>query len=123
MRTDDPDQRFAAGSVLATDPADRGPLTVAAVALALGAAAGQVRRATRTGTAAEELRDTLLLTIDSADLAPLADPEEFYDHDLIGLQVATVAGEQVGAVTDVLHHGQDSARGRRAADRVRVLRS
>ncbi len=55
---------------------------------------------------AEELRGTLL-EIDSADLRPLADPEEFYDHDLIGLRVVTVAGEHVGAVADVLHHGQD----------------
>ena len=28
VRTDDPGRRFAAGSVLATEPADRGPLTV-----------------------------------------------------------------------------------------------
>ncbi len=56
--------------------------------------------------AAEELRDTLL-EIDSADLKPLTDPEEFYDHDLIGLGVVTVGGEPVGTVSDVLHHGQN----------------
>lgn len=56
-------------------------------------------------TAAEDLRDTVL-AIDSQDLAPLEDSEEFYDHDLTGLQVTTVTGDQVGTVTDVLHHGQ-----------------
>ncbi|HET9898344.1 MAG TPA: ribosome maturation factor RimM, partial [Streptosporangiaceae bacterium] len=55
---------------------------------------------------AERLRGTLL-EVDSADLGPLADPEEFYDHDLIGLTATTVRGEHVGIVADVLHHGQD----------------
>jgi 16S rRNA processing protein RimM len=104
VRTDDPDQRFAAGSALVTMPADRGPLTVAGSRWHSGRLlvrfAGYEDR-----TAAEELRDTVL-TIDSDDLDPLDDPEEFYDHDLIGLQVATVAGEPVGAVTDVLHDAQ-----------------
>lgn len=105
VRTDDPDQRFAAGSSLATVPADRGPLTVAGSRWHSGRLlvrfAGHEDR-----DAAEALRDTVL-AIDSDQLAPLADPEEFYDHDLIGLTVVTVAGEQVGAVADVLHHGQD----------------
>jgi 16S rRNA processing protein RimM len=104
VRTDDPDQRFAAGSALDTVPADRGPLTVAAARWHSGRLlvrfAGCEDR-----NAAEELRDTVL-AVDSSELAPLDDPEEFYDHDLIGLQVVTVAGDQVGAVTDVLHYGQ-----------------
>jgi 16S rRNA processing protein RimM len=55
---------------------------------------------------AETLRDTLL-EVDSEQLGPLADPDEFYDHQLIGLRVETVAGDLVGQVSDVLHHGQD----------------
>jgi 16S rRNA processing protein RimM len=35
------------------------------------------------------------------------DPDEFNDHDLIGLVAVTVTGDRVGTVTDVLHHGQD----------------
>ncbi len=104
VRTDDPDQRFTAGSTLDTVPADRGPLTVAGTRWHSGRLlvrfAGYGDR-----SAAEELRDTIL-AIDSGELAPLDDPEEFYDHDLIGLRVVTVAGEPVGAVTDVLHHSQ-----------------
>ena len=105
VRTDDPDQRFAAGLSLATVPAERGPLTVAASRWHSGRLLVQFEGyADR--DAADTIRDTLL-AIDSEQLAPLTDPEDFYDHDLIGLTVVTVAGEQVGAVADVLHHGQD----------------
>jgi 16S rRNA processing protein RimM len=105
VRTDDPDRRFAVGSSLATDPAERGPVTVAGSRWHSGRLlvrfAGVEDR-----NAAEELRDTLL-AIDSDELEQLEDPQAFYDHDLIGLQVVTAAGEPVGAVSDVLHHGQD----------------
>jgi 16S rRNA processing protein RimM len=105
VRTDDPDQRFVAGSSLATVPAELGPLTVArsrwqSGRLLVGFAGYDDRNA------AEELCNTIL-AIDSDELEPLEDPEDFYDHDLIGLQVVTAAGEPVGAVSDVLHHGQD----------------
>jgi 16S rRNA processing protein RimM len=105
VRTDDPDRRFVAGSSLATVPEERGPLTVAESRWHSGRLlvrfAGFEDR-----NAAEELRETML-AIDSDELEPLEDPEDFYDHDLIGLAVVTAAGEQVGAVRDVLHHGQD----------------
>jgi 16S rRNA processing protein RimM len=104
VRTDDPDQRFSAGSALDTVPAERGPLTVAGTRWHSGTLlvrfAGYDDR-----DAAEDLRDTVL-AIESGDLPPLEDPEEFYDHELIGLEVTTVAGEAVGTVTHVLHHGQ-----------------
>lgn len=105
VRTDDPEHRFGTGSCLAAVPAERGPLTVAGSRWHAGRLlvrfAGYEDR-----TAAQELRDTVL-AIDSDQLGPLADPDEFYDHDLIGLQVFTVAGEPVGVVGDVLHPGQD----------------
>lgn len=105
VRTDDPAARFAVGSMLITDPAERGPLTVAAARWHSGRLLVAFEGC-RDRDAAEALRDTLL-QIDSADLEPLGDPAEFYDHDLIGLHVVTVAGEAVGTVSDVLHHGQD----------------
>ena len=105
VRTDEPDVRFAPGSVLGAEPPDRGPLTVAAARWHSGrlivAFAGIGDR-----TAAEGLRGTLLI-LDSAQIPPVADPDEFYDHELIGLGVVTAAGERVGVVADVLHHGQD----------------
>jgi 16S rRNA processing protein RimM len=57
-------------------------------------------------TRAEELAGALLL-VDSAAVGTPEDPDEFNDHDLIGLVAVTVAGDRVGTVTDVLHHGQD----------------
>jgi 16S rRNA processing protein RimM len=105
VRTDDPDLRFAAGSVLATDPAARGPLTISSSRWHSGRLlvtfAGCGDR-----DSAEDLRGTLLV-MDSAEVAPTSDPDEFHDYQLIGLEVLTVTGEPVGTVTDVLHQGQD----------------
>ena len=105
VRTDEPGARFAPGSVLPTEPPERGPLTVAAARWHSGrlivAFEGVGDR-----TAAEGLRGTLLI-LDSAQITSLSDPDEFYDHELIGLGVVTAAGDPVGVVADVLHHGQD----------------
>jgi 16S rRNA processing protein RimM len=106
VRTDDPDHRFLAGTSLETVPPERGPLIVATARWHSGRL---LVRFADVGDrdAAEALRD-IVLAIDSDQLGPLADPEEFYDHDLIGLSVVTLAGEHVGSVADVLHHGQDT---------------
>lgn len=105
VHTDDPDVRFAAGSVLATEPAARGPLTVSSSRWHSGRLlvtfAGYTDR-----SQAEDLRGTRLV-MDSAEVGPSPDPEEFHDYELIGLAVQTVAGEPVGVVADVLHQGQD----------------
>ena len=105
VRTDDPAQRFAAGSVLGTDPPEAGPLTVETSRWHSGrllvSFAGIADR-----TEAESLRGAWL-TIDVADVALPQDPDEFHDHQLTGLTVVTTTGELVGTVTDVLHHGQD----------------
>jgi 16S rRNA processing protein RimM len=104
VRTDMPELRFAAGSVLGTEPADRGPLTVSAARWHAGRLLVTFRGyADR--TRAEALRGTLLV-MDSA-AAGAAGPDEFHDYQLVGLEVLTVAGERLGVVTDVLHHGQD----------------
>jgi 16S rRNA processing protein RimM len=57
-------------------------------------------------TAAGELTGTWL-SVDSSQLPRTGDPDEFRDHELIGLSVRTPDGQAVGVVTDVLHHGQD----------------
>ena len=105
VRTDDPGQRFANGSVLATDPPEAGPLTITSSRWHSGrllvSFAEVIGR-----TDAESLRG-VLLTVDAADVALSQDPDEFHDHQLTGLIVETVAGELVGTVSDVLHSGQD----------------
>jgi 16S rRNA processing protein RimM len=105
VRTDDPGQRFASGCVLATQPEAAGPLTVAGARPHGG---GLIVSFTGVSDrpAAERLRGVWLV-IDSADVPVPEDPDEFHDHQLIGLDVVTAAGRHVGTVADVRHHGQD----------------
>ena len=105
VRTDEPELRFAVGSRLDTDPVGVGPLTVAAMRWHSGAL---IVRFAGVGDrdAAAALGGTWL-TVDSATLAAPADPDEFRDHDLVGLSVRTADGTVVGTVADVLHYGQD----------------
>src|ERR1700761_1802002 len=112
VRTDDPDVRFVPGTTLATEPPDRGPLTVAAARWHSGRLIVTFE-GVGDRNAAEDLRGTVLV-LDSAEIAAPDDPDEFYDHQLIGLGVVTAAGDAVGEVTDVLHHGQDLLVVRRA---------
>jgi 16S rRNA processing protein RimM len=101
--TDDPDERFAAGTVLVTDPAGVGPLTVLESSTASGKLVvlfdGVPDR-----SAAEALRGTRL-QVEAGSRPALDDPDEFYDSDLVGLAARTVGGEDLGAVKDVLHAG------------------
>ncbi len=101
VTTDDPDGRFAAGAVLGTDPVSRGPLTVTGMrrsgpVLVIGFDGITDR------DAAETLRGTLL-TLDSATLPVPDDPDEFYDHQLIGLSVLDRSGVLLGTVVGVMH--------------------
>lgn len=105
IRTDDPGARFALGTSLVTDPEGAGPLTVETVRThsdrLLVRFAGIDDR-----DAAEALRGVILL-VDSADIPPSDDPEEFHDHELIGLAAVTADGAELGEIVDVEHHGQD----------------
>ena len=105
VRTDEPELRFAKGSRLDTDPAARGPLVVAASRWHSGQLLVRFEGITDRDAAAE-LGGTWL-TVDSATLGALDDPDEFRDSDLVGLTVRTADGTVVGAVDDVLHSGQD----------------
>jgi 16S rRNA processing protein RimM len=122
VRTDDPELRLAVGAVLATEPAASGPLTV----LRTRWHSGRLL-VTFTGiedrNGAEGLRGVLLL-VDSAELEDVTDPDEFRDHQLIGLAVVDPDGEHVGDVSDVLHAGQDllvvSGSGKRAGAEIMI---
>jgi 16S rRNA processing protein RimM len=110
VRTDEPDLRFAVGVRVDVAPSQdgdnpSGQLHVARMRWHSGqllvAFAGVTDR-----TAAGELTGSWL-SIDSSQLPAIGDPDEFRDHELIGLSVRTAAGQDVGVVTDVLHSGQD----------------
>ncbi len=101
VRTDDPDKRFADGAVVGTDPAERGPLRIVRTRWHSGRLLVTFDGVADRG-AAEALAGTSLV-VDTDDLPPLADPEEFYDHQLIGLAAITTGGEPIGTVADVIH--------------------
>jgi len=101
VRTDEPDQRYAVGSVLATDPTAVGPLTVEAVRPHQGRLlvtfGGVPDR-----DAAEDLRG-VLLCVDRDAVDEPEDPDEFHDQQLIGLRAESPAGEPIGEVVAVEH--------------------
>ncbi|MDP9846037.1 ribosome maturation factor RimM [Streptosporangium lutulentum] len=105
VRTDEPEKRFVAGAAVATDPASAGPLLIESLRWHSGTLLVRFE-GVNDRNRAEELRGTMLV-IDSADIPPSEDPDEFHDHQLIGLAVLTPDGERVGEVSDVLHQGQD----------------
>lgn len=113
VRTDDPEGRMAPGTSVRTDPPAAGPLTIADGRVHSGRLLlvfeGYADRA-----AAERLRGVLLVADVDPDERP-EDPEEFFDHQLVGLRVRTVGGEDVGILHEVLHlPGQDVLAVRRA---------
>jgi 16S rRNA processing protein RimM len=117
VRTDDPDNRFAAGSLLTGKPAKGEPAREYTIessrehgARLLLRLAGIVDR-----DAADAMRG-MLFVIDSADLPPIDDPDEFYDHQLEGLLVRTTNGREVGTVAEVLHTAAGELLAVRGAD-------
>jgi 16S rRNA processing protein RimM len=103
IRTDDPDTRFAPGTIL-RGQAKAGPDRSYTVDSARQHSGRLLVRLDGVAdrNAAESLKGTLFV-VDSADLPPIEEPDEYYDHQLEGLQVRTTAGAQVGTVAEVLH--------------------
>lgn len=108
-RTDEPDRRFADGAVLMSENkrpgADRGPvpstLTVAGSRWHSGRLLVRFEEIADRN-AAEDARGTQLSIDLDSDERP-EDPEEFYDHQLVGLRVITTEGREVGTLKEILH--------------------
>ncbi|MEU8900903.1 ribosome maturation factor RimM [Nocardia sp. NPDC048505] len=104
VRTDEPEARFAVGNTLRGRlPRDKQvrDFTIESAREHSGRllvfVAGVQDR-----TAADALRG-LLFFVNSEDLPPSADPDEYYDHELEGLTVQLTDGTLVGTVREVLH--------------------
>jgi 16S rRNA processing protein RimM len=99
--TDDPDDRFAAGARLRTEPAAAGPLTVVSARDHSGRLVVRFDGVDDRERAAA-LRGVVLL-VPAHARPPLDDPDDFYDTDLVGLRAETTDGTSLGLVTDIVH--------------------
>ncbi len=119
VRTDEPDKRYVDGVVLRVE-APRGS---SSVHRELTVVRSRWHQSTllvtfeeltdRTG--AETARGLLLHADLAADATP-EDPEEFYDHQLVGLAVHDVDGAHLGEVTGLVHGGAQDLLAIRALD-------
>ena len=105
VRTDQPEDRFFIGSVLATEPTTFGPLTITSVrdhngTLLLGFKGFNDRNQI------EELRNVLLLA--DVDIEADSTEDDFHVQQLLQCEVSTQDGLAIGPVTDVINlPGQD----------------
>lgn len=97
VRTDAPERRLAVGTVLATDPSEAGPLTIARLRPDGGAWYATFAEA-GDRAAAELLRGVLLV-------GPPTEPEDdaWYPHELVGLAAELADGTPVGCVEGLEH--------------------
>ncbi|MCM4083292.1 ribosome maturation factor RimM [Paractinoplanes hotanensis] len=119
VRTDEPEDRFVPGSVFVTEvPRDRrvstGPAAVSGVTFEVPKqlVLESIRWHQGRGIAvfenihdrnvAEELRG-VFLQVDSDELTPPDDPDEFHDHQLVGLRVESADGTVHGSVERIEH--------------------
>ncbi len=102
-RTDEVEERFAPGAVLAAGP---GTLTVSRAHWHSGRLLVSFD-GIEDRTAAEGLRG-IILEVDRDPAEEPEDPDEFYDSALEGCTVVTADGRAIGVVTAVVHlPGQD----------------
>ncbi|MFJ3926991.1 ribosome maturation factor RimM [Streptomyces sp. NPDC090022] len=101
VRTDEPELRLSPGAVLQTEPASAGPLTVETGRVHSGRLLLRFE-GVKDRNAAEALRNTLLIAdVDPAELPE--DPDEFYDHQLMDLDVVLADGTVIGRITEISH--------------------
>ncbi len=122
VRTDEPELRFAPGSVLR----GRAPRSTATQQYTVESAREHSGRllvrldGIADRGAADALRGTVFL-VDTAELPPSQDPDEYYDHELEGLTVKLGDGTVVGEVSEVLHSAAGELLSVRAADNGREI--
>ena len=128
VRTDEPERRFADGAVLATEAPRGGPPQGAERPTTLTVQSSRWHQSrllvtfVEVGdrTQAEAVRGlTLLTTVDDTEVPE--DPDEYYDHQLVGLHAETTGGEAVGELVEVVHGSAQDLLSIRAADGREVL--
>ncbi|MBM3655421.1 MAG: ribosome maturation factor RimM [Actinobacteria bacterium] len=100
IHTDNPEARFAIGSILKTDPEDKGPLKIAAAKVHSGTLLLSFE-GYHDRTAVETLRNVLLL----ADINPKESnisEDDFHISQILGCKVIDRVGKEWGEVKEVL---------------------
>ncbi|MFG3348364.1 ribosome maturation factor RimM [Streptomyces sp. NPDC048018] len=101
VRTDEPELRLGPGAVLHTDPASAGPLTIETGRVHSGRLLLRFEGvADRTG--AEALRNILLIADVDPEELPDGD-DEYYDHQLVDLDVVLADGTEIGVISEISH--------------------
>lgn len=99
IRTDEVERRFVPGVELTTETGRR--LTLVGTRWASDRLLGRFEQVPDR-TAAEQLRGASLLTQVPVDELPSGD-DEYFDRQLIGLDVLNADGMRVGSITEVVH--------------------
>lgn len=99
LRTDTPEERLAAGAVLATEPASAGPLTVVRTRVQQGR--WYVTFAEVTDRTAAEGLTGVTLVVDADDTED--EDDAWYPHELAGLRAEHVDGRVLGEVVGLEH--------------------
>lgn len=104
VRTDEPEDRFADGTVLhGRKPRERDDTDYTVTAARSHSGRLLLRLdGVDDRAAADQLRGTMFF-VDPAELPASDDPDAFYDHELEGLSVVCSDGTPVGTVREVLH--------------------
>ncbi|WP_240641063.1 ribosome maturation factor RimM [Nocardioides ferulae] len=108
VRTDEPERRFATGAVLRAVPPPGSASTLRSLTVTATRWHQTVLLVTFAElpdrNAAEAARGIVLHAEVPADATP-EDPDEYYDHQLVGLAAYDVDGTALGEVTAVVHGG------------------
>lgn len=108
LRSDEPERRFAPGAVLDVQPPKGSAFPHRTLTVSRSRWHQQTLLVTfeelADRTAAETARGVLLRASVDADETP-EDPDEYYDHQLIGLTAVDLEGRELGTVSAVAHGG------------------
>jgi len=106
VRTDEPDRRFAPGAVLRAEPPAGSASRLTTLTVATARWHSSVLLVTfdevPDRTAAEAARGIVLHASLDRDEVP-EDPDEFYDHQLVGLAAYDVDGTPLGTIAGLVH--------------------
>ncbi len=108
VRTDEPERRFARGSTLRAEPPPGSASSLPSLTVSTSRMHGTVLLLSfdelPDRTAAESARGIVLHASIPADATP-DDPDEFYDHQLVGLAAYDEDGTPLGTVAGLVHGG------------------